>query len=275
MLAGDRLPDPDRMDPRTKEPALGPAAAVPSAEAGGAEDWGLGELSARDALILQHIPLLRHIVGRMSLPSSLSREDMEGYGMFGLIAAADSWEESRGLKFSTYAFPKIRGAILDELRRLDFLPRGRREKLRDLDRAVSRLEQANGIAPTPEEIAAQLAITLDEVDEILHSARSAFEGSLDEVTSAGTLSSLVADPRSTDPVGSAEWNEMKRLLVAAIHALPDPDRTVITLYYGEELLLRDISEILCVTESRVSQIHSRALYRLNRELASRSEPRRA
>ena len=229
---------------------------------------GTDDLSARDALILQHVPLLRHIVGRMSLPLSLSREDLEGYGVLGLIAAADSWDESRGLKFSTYAFPKIRGAILDELRRLDFLPRGRRERLRELDRAVSELEQVHGIAPSPEEIAERLSLSLDDVDEILHSARTAFESSLDEMTAAGSLSSLLADPRSTDPVGSAEWNEMKGLLVIAIQNLPDPDRTVITLYYGEELLLRDISEILGVTESRVSQIHSRALYRLNRVLQS-------
>ncbi len=174
-------------------------------------------LSPRDGLILEHIPLLRHIVGRMTLPGCLSREDMEGYGMFGLIAAADSFDASRGL-----------------------------------------------------EIAAKLSVSLDEVDEILHSARTALEGSLDELTVAGSLASLVADPKSEDPVGSAEWNEMKSLLVGAIQSLPDPDRTVITLYYGEEMLLRDISEILGVTESRVSQIHSRALYRLNRELATRS-----
>src|SRR3954470_5490766 len=156
------------------------------------DDAGEEGLNARDALILEHIPLLRHIVGRMTLPGCMSREDMEGYGMFGLIAAADSWDAARGLKFSTYAFPKIRGAILDELRRLDFLPRGRRERLRELDRAVSTLEQQNGIAPSPEEIAARLSISLDEVDEILHSARTALEGSLDELTVAGTLASLVA-----------------------------------------------------------------------------------
>jgi RNA polymerase sigma factor for flagellar operon FliA len=173
-------------------------------------------LSARDALILEHIPLLRHIVGRMTLPGCLSREDMEGYGMFGLIAAADSFDSARGLKFSTYAFPKIRGAILDELRRLDFLPRGRRERLRELDRAVAKLEQENGIAPSPEEIAARLSIPLDEVDDP-HSARTALEGSLDDLTIAGKLASLVADPKSEDPVGSAEWNEMKALLVGAIH----------------------------------------------------------
>jgi RNA polymerase sigma factor FliA len=122
----------------------------------GVDATGTEELSQRDALILLHIPLLRHIVGRMSLPSSLLREDMEGYGMFGLIAAAETWDESRGLKFSTYAYPKIRGAILDELRRLDFLPRGRREKLRDLDRAVASLEQEQGLVPSLEEVASKL-----------------------------------------------------------------------------------------------------------------------
>ena len=225
------------------------------------------ELSPRDRLILDHVPLLRHIVGRFGIPHGMSREDVEGYAMLGLIAAADTWDPERGLKFSTYAFPKVRGAILDEIRRMDFLPRGRRERLRDLDRAIASLEQQNGIAPTPEEIAAKLDTNLDEIDEILASARSAIGGSLDEETGMGTVASLVADPRSEDPVGSAQWNEMKERLVAAMQALPDPDRSVIALYYGEELLLRDIGEVLGVTESRVSQIHSRALYRLNRELS--------
>ncbi len=233
-------------------------------------DLELSGSSARDRLILDHIPLLRHVVGRMSIPPSLLREDVEGYAMLGLIAAADSFDPARGLKFSTYAFPKIRGAILDELRRMDFLPRGRRERLRDLENVVSELEQKNGIVPSIEEIAEKLACPLEEVDEILHSARSVIESSLDVETSMGSIGSLVADPKSDDPVGSAEWNETKALLVAAIQGLPEPDRTVITLYYGEGLLLREISEVLDVTESRVSQIHSRALYRLNRELATRA-----
>jgi RNA polymerase sigma factor for flagellar operon FliA len=227
-------------------------------------------LSERDMLIIDHIPLLRHVVGRMNIPPSFAREDVEGFGMIGLIAAADSFDETRGHKFSTYAFPKIRGAILDELRRMDFLPRGRRERLRDLEAACSELEQQNGVVPSLEEIAEKLACPLEEVEEILQSARSVVEGSLDVETSSGTIGSLVADPKSDDPVGSAQWNEMKAYLVRAIEGLPDPDRTVITLYYAEELLLREISDVLGVTESRVSQIHSRALYRLNRELSARS-----
>jgi RNA polymerase sigma factor for flagellar operon FliA len=235
------------------------------------EGSGLEYVSAtdadRDRLILEHVPLLHYIVGRMALdvPGHVERDDLFGWGMLGLIAAADSWDAGRGLKFSTYAFPRIRGAILDELRRLDFLPRGRRERLRDLERAVARLEQARGAPPTPEELAAELGLSLDEVDEIVHSARVAVSVSLDDGP-ADDLAALLADPSSRDPVGSAEWLDTKRVLVAAIGALEEPERTVITLYYAEELLLKEIGEILGVTESRVSQIHSRALYRLNREL---------
>lgn len=221
----------------------------------------------REKLILDHVPLLKHLVGRMSfdLPASVDRDDLFGYGMLGLIQAADSWEPGRGLKFSTYAFPKIRGAILDELRRADFLPRGRREKVRDLDRAVAELEQRNGVAPTPEELAAHLGVPLEEVDEILLSARSAGCTSLDEDVSEALFARL-SDPQSNDPQDSVEFAELKVLLVEAIKGLPEQERTVITLYYGEELLLREIAEVLGLTESRISQIHTRALYRLNREL---------
>jgi RNA polymerase sigma factor for flagellar operon FliA len=223
----------------------------------------------REKLILDHVPLLKHLVGRMAfdLPASIDRDDLYGFGMIGLIQAADSWEPGRGLKFSTYAYTKIRGAILDELRRLDFLPRGRREKVRELERVVSQLEQQNGVAPTPEVIAETLGTTLDEVDEILLSAKSAACASLDGEISKELLG-LLSDPRSEDPQGSVEWLEMKDLLVRSITELPEQDKTVITLYYAEELLLREIAQVLGVTESRVSQIHTRALYRLNAALSA-------
>ena len=233
-----------------------------------------GEAVDRERLILDHVPLLKHIVGRMAidLPSSIDRDDLQGFGMIGLIKAADSWEPGRGLKFSTYAYTKVRGAILDELRRADFLPRGRREKVRELERAVSACEQTDGVAPAPERIAEQMGTSLEEVDEILLSARSAATASLDDGPGTDLLG-LLADPRCDDPQGSAEWEEMRRLLVTAIGELPDQDKTVITLYYGEELYLREIAEVLGVTESRVSQIHSRALYRLNRLLTAKSGSR--
>ncbi len=224
----------------------------------------------RDRLVLEHVPLLRHIVGRMSfdLPSRVDRDDMHGYGMLGLIAAADSWDPSRGLAFSTYAYTRIRGAILDELRRADFLPRGRRERVRELEGIVARLEQKSGLPPAPEEIARELGCTVEEVDEIFLTAMSAVQTSLDDGPS-DHFAALLSDPRSSDPVGSVEWEEMKVVLVESISELPEQEKTVITLYYGEELLLKEIASVLGVTESRVSQIHSRALYRLNRSITAR------
>ncbi len=225
------------------------------------------ELSERDQLILDHLPLLHYIVGRMVLdmPGHVDRDDLLSFGMIGLVMASDSWEAERGLKFSTYAYPKIRGAILDELRRLDFLPRGRREKVRELDRTVRELEQKNGAPPTPEEIAEALGVTLQDVDDALVHARVAGVVSLDDGPSA-ELGAMLCDPRSEDPEGTAAWEEMKELVVEVIQGLPEQEKTVITLYYGEDLLLKEIAEILDLTESRISQIHTRALYRLNREM---------
>ena len=118
----------------------------------------------RDTLIMEHVPLLKHIVGRMffDVPGSLERDDLFGFGMIGLISAADSWDRSRGIAFSTYAYPKIRGAILDELRRMDFLPRGRRERVREVEAVMERLEQEQGQKPAPEEIASVVAFLLSD-----------------------------------------------------------------------------------------------------------------
>lgn len=227
-----------------------------------------GNEPERDRLVLEHVPLLKHIVGRMNAPACLDRDDLYGIGMLGLIAAADAWDASRGLKFSTFAYHKIRGAILDELRKQDVLSRGQRERARDVERVVRAAEQERGVAPSPEEIASALSMSVEEVDEVLNSARSTAEVSLDAEGEDTRLSALLGDPRSADPLGSAEFAETKRLLIEAIGELPEQEKTVITLYYGEELLLKDIGEILGVTESRVSQIHSRALYKLNRQLSA-------
>jgi RNA polymerase sigma factor for flagellar operon FliA len=231
-------------------------------------DLAIEGASERERLILGHVPLLRHIVGRMSFEGGggLDRDDLYGFGMLGLIAAADAWDASRGLQFSTFAYTKIRGAILDELRRMDFLPRGRREKVRALDQVMRELEQQNGYTPSLEEIAEGLGLEAEQVDEILSQAKISIEVSLDE-GSTSHLAQLLSDPRSDCPVGSAEWEDLREILAERVLELPDQEKTVITLYYGEELLLKEISEILGVTESRVSQIHSRALYRLNRSLS--------
>lgn len=238
----------------------------------GAPGTSLRSDEEREALIIDHMPLLRHIVGRMffDMPGSIDREDLTGFGMLGLIAAADSWDAGRGLAFSTYAYPRIRGAILDELRRMDFLPRGRRERLRELTGAVESWTQSHGARPSPEELAAELGWTASEVDEAMASAAAVVRTSLDSSTDddgvGSTFAALLEDPRCDDPQGTAEFEDTKERLTEAIAALPETEKTVITLYYAEELLLREIADILGVTESRVSQIHSRAIYRLNRAL---------
>jgi RNA polymerase sigma factor for flagellar operon FliA len=225
------------------------------------------QCSERDRRVLDHVPLLRHIVGRMSLPKGVDRDDVLGWGMLGLVSAAEGFDATRGLAFSTYAYSRIRGAILDELRRADVLPRGQRDALRTVERAAAELTQESGTPPTPEEIAARAGMSREGVEEVLALARSAIELSLEDESSSGSLSALLSDPRSDDPVASAQWQETKELLAGAIQRLPEPERSVILLYYGEEMLLREIGELLDVTESRVSQIHSGAIYRLNRELA--------
>jgi len=226
-------------------------------------------VALREQLVIDHIPLLKHIVGRMCFdtPGSMERDDLFGFGMLGLLAAADSWDPSRGLAFSTYAYPKIRGAILDELRRCDFLPRGRREAVREVEGAIERLEQRNGQKPTPEELARELGRPIEDIDATLLAAATAVQTSLEEGP-GGDLASMLVDPRCDDPVGSVEWEELKQVLVEAIEELPEQEKTVITLYYAEELLLREIADILGVTESRVSQIHTRAVYRLNRTITA-------
>ena len=218
----------------------------------------------RDQLIVDHLPLLHHIVGLIyvDIPGGSDREDLEGFAMIGLIGAADSFDPGRGLKFSTFAFPRIRGAVLDELRRMDFLPRGRRERLKELDRFVQEFEQEQLRPPSPEEISKGMEISEEDVDTILQSARAAKRTSLDDGPSE-TLGSLVEDPRCESPETSVEWDETREQLVNAIQSLPEREQSVITLYYAEDLLLKEIADILEVTESRVSQIHSRALYRLN------------
>ena len=164
----------------------------------------------RDQLILDHLPLLKHIAGRMTFDPSgaVDREDIQGFGMLGLVEAAESWDPTRGLKFSTYAYPRIRGAILDELRRQDFLPRGRRERVRELEAALDKHVKEHGHPPAPEELAELLASPLDEIDEILCSAHSALSTSIDGESEV--LAAMLTDPRSEDPVGSAEWEEMTK-----------------------------------------------------------------
>ncbi|MBI1849951.1 MAG: FliA/WhiG family RNA polymerase sigma factor [Planctomycetes bacterium] len=217
----------------------------------------------RDHRIIEHIPLVYHVIGRLSLrvPVGLDTEDLVEAGLVGLVLASNSFNPGRGVAFKTFAYACIKGAILDEIRRHDVLSRGEREKLRRLTRAEADIRRASGRQPTPEELAEKLGIPEAELDSLLLVLRTSAVTSLEQ-SSATSRPVDIFDTRAPDPCAEASLEEEKDRLATAIRNLPDGERKVVLLYYVEGLMLREIGAILGVSESRVSQIHSRALYRL-------------
>lgn len=228
----------------------------------------------RDRRALDYLPLVRYVVGRLciDLPASIDRDDLYSYGVLGLLHAATTYDPSRGVAFKTHAFIHIRGSILDELRKLDFLPRTRRDKVKKLDAAVARLQQSLGRAPSPEELAKELGVEEGDIDELLLVARTSNLLSIEDPGRSVPLG--IACSKSEDPLDAAQQKEMKKALADAIGQLPEIEKKVIVLYYSEGLLLKEIGEVLGVTESRISQVHSRALFRLNRVLSPSLEGRK-
>jgi RNA polymerase sigma factor FliA len=221
----------------------------------------------RDRLAEEYLPLVRHVVARiaMNLPAHVDSDELFQVGSVGLVNASRSFDEKRGVAFKTYAFALIRGAILDELRRLDVVPRSTREKIRALDAASAKLAQQLDRPPAPAELAAALGTTEMNVFELIRAARTVAMLSLDDGTSspeALLVRDILPCPHTVDPGDAAAEAELIDAVAVRIGALPEAERRVITMYYREGLLLREIGEVLGVTESRVSQIHSRALGRL-------------
>lgn len=243
------------------------------------EAWRLykqeGDLRARDQLILAYSPLVKYVAGRMSsgLPAHVDEEDLVSYGLLGLIGALERFDPSRNIKFETYAIARIRGSIIDELRALDWVPRSVRSWGRKVEAAVTALENRLGRAPTDEEIACELGITPEEFECILSDLSSTSVVALEELwDSAGStnekpnLLDTLEDAEAPDPWKTYRVQAVKETLAAAIERLPERERVVITLYYYEGLTLREIGEILGVTESRVSQLHTKAILRLRGRL---------
>jgi RNA polymerase sigma factor for flagellar operon FliA len=218
----------------------------------------------RDRLVEQYLPLVRHVLGRLpvTIPASLDREDLLSVGVFGLIHAASSYDPTRGASFKTFAFTAIRGSILDELRRHDPVPRSKRDKLKLIDKATLRLRGKLARAPNPDELAAELKIPLADLERDLLALRTVAMLSLDEPAGEETLGASMSISRETGPLEAASGHEMAELLAAAIGELPDTERKVVILYYHDELLLREIGDVLGVTESRISQILTGAIARL-------------
>lgn len=226
----------------------------------------------RDRLVEQFLPLVHYVVARLPLtmPGSLDRDDFFSVGVMGLMHAAATFDPNRGASFKTFAYTAIRGAILDEVRKHDPVPRNRRDRLRKRERTTQQLRGELGRAPTPEELATAMGCSEQDLDDdlqVLHTSRML---SLDEPhgsdEDAGTLCDQIGDEAAETPDGNADRRERLERLTKAIAELPETDRHVVVLYYHEQLYLKEIGEVLGVTESRVSQILTRATERLRLKL---------
>ncbi len=234
-----------------------------------------GDKAVRDRLILTYAPLVKYVAGRLGsgLPAHVEEGDLVSYGLLGLIGAIERYDHDRDIKFETYAIARIKGAIIDELRSLDWVPRSVRSRAREIERAIAELESKLGHAPSDEEIAQKVGITTDELEESLSDISRSTIAALDELWSVSgegdqvSLLDTIEDTTGPRPSDALDETELRETLADAISRLPEREKLVITLYYYEELTLREIGEVLGVTESRVSQLHTKAVLRLKARLA--------
>ena len=238
-----------------------------------------GGKDARDALILHYSPLVKFVAGRVGsgLPQSVEQADLVSYGIFGLIDAIDKFDTDRGIKFESYAIARIKGAMIDELRAIDWVPRSVRTKARSVEKAYAKLEAELQRPPSDAEVAAEMRLSEDELQHVF--SQISFLGivALGEMLAMGgergesiSLGETIADT-AEGPVAAFEVEETKQLLAQAINRLPEREKIVLTLYYYEGLTLAEIGEILGVTESRVCQIHTKSVLQLRARLG---EPER-
>jgi RNA polymerase sigma factor for flagellar operon FliA len=232
-----------------------------------------GDERARERLVVAYSPLVKFIAGRMAsgLPSHVEESDLVSYGLLGLIGAIERYELDRDVKFETFAVARVKGAIIDELRSLDWVPRSVRSRARDIEKANAALEAELGRAPSDEEMADRLEMDVEDFNDALLEIANSSILALDDLWTfadpeggGGQISVLdtIKDPHAADPESEAHTSELKDRLADAIESLPERERLVIALYYYENLTLREIGEILGVTESRVSQLHTKAVLSL-------------
>ena len=241
-----------------------------------------GDDRARERLVVAYSPLVKFIAGRMAsgLPSHVEEADLISYGLLGLIGAIERFDLDREIKFETFAVARIKGAIIDELRSLDWVPRSVRARARDVERAHAELEAELQRAPTDEGMAEKLKVTVEDFQDALLEIANSSILALDDLWTfadpeggGGQISVLdtIRDPNAIDPDTEAEASELKDRLADAIESLPERERLVVALYYYENLTLREIGEVLGVTESRVSQLHTKAILRLKAKLQGNLE----
>jgi RNA polymerase sigma factor for flagellar operon FliA len=233
------------------------------------------DAALRERLILHYTPLVKYVAGRVGvgLPPNIEQADLVSYGIFGLIDAIEKFDLERAIKFETYAISRIRGAIIDELRALDWIPRSVRSKAREVERAYTTLEAELRRTPSEAEVADHLGIALGDLHHIFSQVSYVNVVALDEMLSVGgekgdklTLGDTLEDHRAEDPVLAFEGEETKFLLAGAINQLPEREKIVVTLYYYEGLTLAEIGKVLGVTESRICQMHTKAVLQLRAKL---------
>ncbi len=228
----------------------------------------------RDALIVEYAPMIRYIAQRIAdrLPANIELDDLISTGVLGLIDAIEKYDSSKGAKFKTYAEFRVRGSIMDELRALDWVPRSVRHKASVIENAHKKLEQKLGREATDEEAAKEMGLSIEGYFENLNAAQSRPVFSLDDLgisDQKGDKKSLLeclAGNKDSDPQTSIRLEELKKIIAKAIDSLSEKERLMISLYYYEELTMKEIGLILGITESRVSQIHSKAVLRLRLKL---------
>lgn len=224
----------------------------------------------REKLILEYAGLVKIVAGRlgMYLGYTVEYDDLVGYGIFGLIDAIDKFELSKGVKFETYASLRIRGAIIDQIRKMDWIPRTIRQKQKKIETAMQELERELGRTPNSEELAEYLEVTVEEVEQMISQANLSSLISLDEYLEQGSdvYTEPSVRPRFDQPEQVVDRQETKRILAEAIDKLTEKEQKVIALYYFEELTLKEISNVLEVSESRVSQLHTKALKKMKERL---------
>lgn len=225
------------------------------------------EATARDWLVVHYASLVKFVAGRLAagLPKSVDTGDLVSAGVFGLMNAIDKFDPTNGAKFETYAIPRIRGAILDGLRALDWVPRSVRSRSRSVQDAIALLEHQLGRTPTDEEIATELKITVEELEKWLSDIAAGSVGPLDHVAMDNTAAEADAQ---IQPGRAMEEGELRAAMRAEISRLPEREQAILILYYEDGLTLSEIGEALGVTESRISQIHTKAVLQLRSRLAA-------